>query len=240
MIHKRIWFQFDGCDMPFTHIVAAKTRYFLPAGKIEKNLSSFATKGAVPLSNSKMMDDRVLVSEVLGGDRKAFVTLVKQHQRLVAHMVGRVVKVAEEREEICQDVFMRVYQKLGEFKFQSRLSTWIATIAYRQAINHLQKMTPHMLELPDDETYSTYFVEPDNPELVLEERDAEEVVLKLIDKLPAQYKMVISLYHIESMNYEEIGAITGMPEGTVKSYLFRARNMIKETVKKYLAKEELR
>ncbi|NJM24432.1 MAG: sigma-70 family RNA polymerase sigma factor [Bacteroidia bacterium] len=180
------------------------------------------------------------MSQVLAGERKAFVTLVKQHQRLVAHMVGRVVKVDEEREEICQDVFMRVYQKLGEFKFQSRLSTWIATIAYRQAINHLQKMRPHMLELPADESYSAHFVEPENPEMVLEERDTDEVVLKLIDRLPAQYKMVLSLYHLESMNYEEIGDITGMPEGTVKSYLFRARNMIKETIKKYLAKEELR
>ena len=78
-----------------------------------------------------MIEDRALVSKVLNGDMNAFRLLIRQHERLVAHMVSKVVKSAEEREEVCQDVFLRVYEKLNEFNFQSRLSTWIATIAYR-------------------------------------------------------------------------------------------------------------
>lgn len=64
------------------------------------------------------------------------------------------------------------------------------------------------------------------------------LVLKLVDQLPAQYKMVLTLYHVDQMNYQEIETVTGMPEGTVKSYLFRARYLLKEKVKKYLGKEE--
>jgi RNA polymerase sigma factor (sigma-70 family) len=61
----------------------------------------------------------------------------------------------------------------------------------------------------------------------------------LIDELPLQYKVVLTLYHIEGMTYPEIGEVTQMPEGTVKNYLFRARNLLKEKVKMYLGKEEM-
>ena len=186
-----------------------------------------------------MTDDQSLVSGVIGGDERAMRQLILQHQRLVSHMVARVVKREEDLEEVCQDVFMTVMAKLPGFAFQSRLSTWIATIAYRQAINHLRKQKLVMEEWRDDETWSDRFVETENPEGILSEKDAEEWVVSLIDQLPPQYKTVLTLYHLEGMNYAEIGAVTEMPEGTVKNYLFRARNLLKEKVKRYLAKEEL-
>ena len=86
-----------------------------------------------------MVDDNQLVGSVLNGDMQAFKVLIDQNQRLVAHMVGRLIKNEEDREELCQDVFIKVHQKLSEFNFKSKLSTWIATIAYRLSINHLQK-----------------------------------------------------------------------------------------------------
>jgi RNA polymerase sigma-70 factor (ECF subfamily) len=186
-----------------------------------------------------MIDDRTLVKNVLAGDMQAFRLLIHQHERLVAHMIGRVVKKEEEVEELCQDVFMRVHDKLGEFNFQSKLSTWIGTIAYRHAINHLRKEKMMFSDIPDEESFTRNFVESDNPESLTEEKDLDAFVLKLIDELPVQYKAILTLYHVQSMSYPEICEITGMPEGTVKNYLFRARNLLKEKVKKYLGKEEL-
>ena len=191
------------------------------------------------MSNVPMTDDRTLVSRVITGDMQAFMLLIRQHERLVAHMVGRVVKGHEDREEICQDVFLKVHEKLSEFSFQSKLSTWIATIAYRQAINHLRKQKMHYSDIPDEESFTKKFVEEANPETLTEDRDLDDVILKLVDKLPPQYKMVLTLYHVEGMHYTEIAEVTKMPEGTVKNYLFRARNLLKEKVKTYLGKEEL-
>jgi RNA polymerase sigma-70 factor (ECF subfamily) len=185
------------------------------------------------------MEDRALVSNVLEGDMSAFRQLIRQHERLVAHMIGRIVKSDVEREELCQDVFLKVYEKLGEFSFQSRLSTWIATIAYRHAINHLRKNKLLLTDIPEDDRFSTSFVEEINPETLLTEQDMDNFILKLIDQLPPQYKVVLTLYHVDEKNYTEIGEITGMPEGTVKNYLFRARNLLKEKVKMYMGKEEL-
>jgi RNA polymerase sigma-70 factor (ECF subfamily) len=191
------------------------------------------------MSHDPMTDDKTLVTRILSGDTQAFMVLIRQHERLVAHMVGRLIKNEEDREELCQDVFLRVHAKLGEFNFQSRLSTWIATIAYRYAINHMRKKRMLFSDIPEDEAFTKRFVEESNPETIIEERDLDQIMLKLVDELPAQYKLVLTLYHLEGMSYPEIGEVTKMPEGTVKNYLFRARNLLKDKVKSYLAKEEL-
>lgn len=186
-----------------------------------------------------MIDDRTLVSKVLAGDKQAFGLLIRLHQKLVAHMIGRLVKKPEELEELCQDVFLRVHERLGEFAFQSKLSTWIATIAYRYAINHLKKQKVLFSDIPDEESFTKQFIEIENPETLTSDQDMDAFVLKLIEELPPQYKTVLMLYHVQEMSYPEICEITGMPEGTVKNYIFRARALLKEKVKKYLGKEEL-
>ncbi|HEY9047331.1 MAG TPA: sigma-70 family RNA polymerase sigma factor [Ohtaekwangia sp.] len=185
-----------------------------------------------------MIDEKALISRTIQGDLQAFTLLIKQHERLVAHMIGRLIKNNEEREELCQDVFLKVYDRLGEFNFQSKLSTWIATIAYRHAINHLRKRRIPLDHIPDEERFFSSFIQDENPESLLEDKDMDDFILKQIDLLPTSYKTVLTLYHLEGMSYEEIGAVTAMPEGTVKSYLFRARMLLKEKVKKYIAKEE--
>lgn len=186
-----------------------------------------------------MIDDRTLVKNVLAGDMQAFRLLIHQHERLVAHMIGRIVKKEEEIEELCQDVFMRVHAKLGEFNFQSKLSTWIGTIAYRHALNHIRKEKLVFSEIPNEEAFSKSFVDIENPESLAGEKDQDAFVQRLIEALPVQYKTILTLYHVQNMTYPEICEITGMPEGTVKSYLFRARNLLKEKVKKYIGKEDL-
>jgi RNA polymerase sigma factor (sigma-70 family) len=183
-----------------------------------------------------MNDDHTLVARVLSGDLQAFRLLIRQHERLVGHMIGRVVKNQEELEELSQDVFLKVHDKLSEFNFQSKLSTWIATIAYRHAINFVRKSRLSFSEIPEEERI---FIEVENPETVLSDKDMDQFVLTLVDQLPLQYKTVLTLYHLEGISYEEIGSITGMPEGTVKNYIFRARTLLKEKIMKHLRKDEL-
>lgn len=186
-----------------------------------------------------MNDERTLVKSVLAGDKQAFRQLIKHHERLVLHMIGRVVKNESEREELCQDVFLKVYDNLKAFSFQSKLSTWVATIAYRQSINHVRKRKMIFSEIPDENAFHKRFIEQVNPERIMEQRDEDELMMKMVEELPVQYKTILTLYHLEGMTYTEICEVTGMPEGTVKNYLFRARNLLKEIVKGYLGKEEL-
>ncbi|MBS1680727.1 MAG: RNA polymerase sigma factor [Bacteroidetes bacterium] len=184
-----------------------------------------------------MSNDTALASQVVQGNRHAFELLIRKHQRLVTHMIGRLVDNREDLEEICQDVFLKVYEKISDFNHQSKLSTWIATIAYRHAINHLRKKRIEIADLPEGEEFEEQFLADSTPEDEVENLELESITLKLIEKLPAQYRVVLTLYHLEDMNYIEIGEATGMPEGTVKNYLFRARKLLKEKVKIYMAQE---
>jgi len=180
-----------------------------------------------------MIDDRNLVRMIQGGDMQALRVLIRQHERLVLHMVRRVVSNEEEQKELCQDVFLKVYNSLGSFGFQSRLSTWIATIAYRHALNHLRVQKVKFSDLPSDDMTSA-LKDFDTPESMVMETDLNDRVRELIGRLPMQYRTIINLYHLEEMSYAEIGSIMDLPEGTVKSYLFRARAMLKEYVKRYI------
>lgn len=187
-----------------------------------------------------MNEDTLLVSRILNGDMKAFKALVHQHQRLVVHMVGRIINDKQDVEDVCQEVFIKVYQKLSTFSFQSKLSTWIATIAYRTALNYL-KQRNKMLTDDIEEGHVASQLDADNitPEHLFERKDLHKFIHQQIEKLPPQYRVVLTLYHLEGMNYAEIEEITGMPEGTVKNYLFRARKLLKDQLILILPKEAL-
>ncbi|XOV93808.1 MAG: RNA polymerase sigma factor [Bacteroidota bacterium] len=170
------------------------------------------------------MEERTLVKQVLAGNQAAFQLLIRQYQKLVGHMVWRMVSNPEDREEICQDVFIKVYDSLGTFKFDSKLSTWIATIAYRMSLNHIKRSNRNK----ETEDLDLIDFKMENSSDVLEENDYAKFIHQLIDQLPDTYKTILTLYHLEGFSYPEIVEVTGLPEGTVKSYLFRARKKLKE------------
>ncbi len=184
-----------------------------------------------------MDKDAVLVSAVLKGDHRAFYHLVQQHQRLVGHMVSRIVNRTEDCEDISQEVFLRVYQRLPTFRFQSKLSTWIATLAYRTALNYLKKEEKRTTE-PLDHVREYALDVPDAAEQ-LDKKATHTFVHEQIAQLPVHYRTVLTLFHLEEMSLSEIQEITDMPLGTVKNYLFRARKLLKDRLQARFINEEL-
>lgn len=180
-----------------------------------------------------MFNERQVISGILKGDIRAFELLVKQYERLVFYVVNRLVNDKEDKEDICQEVFIKIHKSLPVFRFQSKLSTWIARIAYLTAVNHLKKhKNQRQAHYPDD-IESIHFTF-ENPESVLNKKEMAAYLDALINQLPDNYKTVLTLYHLNEFTCPEIEEITGMPEGTVKSYLFRARKLLKEKIKVYL------
>lgn len=173
-----------------------------------------------------MFNEREILHQIKQGDLKAFSALVKQYEKLVFHVVQRIVPRPEDVEDISQEVFIKVYKRLDTFSYESKLATWIARIAYLTAIDYLRKFQPINTDSaqPFDQVYFTQ----QTPEQVLIQTDIGLYVHKLIDSLPESYRVVLTLYHLEEFSYSEIEAITGMPEGTVKNYLFRARKLLKD------------
>lgn len=184
------------------------------------------------------MEDAELINQVLKGNMNAFTFLVNKYQKLVVHITGRLIQRQDELEDVCQEVFLKVYQNLGKYRNESKLSTWIATIAYNTSINYLRKYKK-MMEVNADDSDALRNMTEYNPN-DYERADFHQFIHEQIELLPVQYRTVLTLYHLEEFSYQEIEQITGMPEGTIKSYLFRAKALLKEKLKSVVDQTSLK
>jgi RNA polymerase sigma factor (sigma-70 family) len=180
-----------------------------------------------------MLSERELIDRILKGDLRSFEVLTGRYENLVYHVTRRLVSKQEDLEDICQEVFIKVHQRLDSFKYQSKLATWIAQIAYNSALNYLKKQKHTHLPIYPEELEHFHFT-TETPEQLTDQADVSAYLNKLIAELPVQYGTVLTLYHLKEFSYHEIETITGMPEGTVKSYLFRGRKLLKEKLEQYL------
>lgn len=180
-----------------------------------------------------MAEEKELTARIRKGDTNVFSLLVDTYQNLIFHVVKRVVPAQMDAEDVCQEVFVKVYRSIGSFKHQSKLSTWIAKIAYLTALNYAKKNKRSLTEdYPED--IISLKTDQDSPEEQLSKKNTAEYLNKLIEQLPEQYRLVLTLYHLEEFSIEEINDTTGMPEGTIKSHLYRARKMLKNRIKDHL------
>ena len=182
-----------------------------------------------------------IIAKILAGDINAFQHIITEYQRLVSHIVFRMIKKAADREDISQEIFIKVYQNLSSFKFESKLSTWIARIAYNQCLNYQDKKKVSLYDdlTPDEESFDKSSGENESPEESTEQLDISNRVQVEIEKMPIQFRTILTLYHLDEMSYKEIAEIMEMPEGTVKSYLFRARKLLKRRLTANYTEEEL-
>ena len=194
--------------------------------------------------------DRYWVDKVLGGDTNAFGTIIQNTEGLVTQIVFKMINRTEDRKDIAQDIYLKAFKSLPGFRYQSKLSTWIAQIAYNTCLTYLEKKKLVLLDRvhenngSDDErleqTNGKSIVELFNQtENDIFRRELNEILKLEIGHLSPLHKTLITLYHNEELSYEEIARITQLPEGTVKSYLFRARKSLKDNLLRKYKKEEL-
>jgi RNA polymerase sigma factor (sigma-70 family) len=194
--------------------------------------------------------DQYLINRVLSGDTNAFGTIIKVTERLVAQIVFKMIPNTEDRKDIAQDIYLKTFNKLSGFKYQSKLSTWIAQVAYNTCLDYLAK---RKLVLPgelhesvggEEEAFESMgreslFTTNTEMEKTVIRKELAGILQSEIEKLSPVYKTLITLYHNEDLSYEEIAQITTLPGGTIKSYLFRARKVLKESLLLNYKKEEL-
>ena len=191
-------------------------------------------------NEDNVVADQLLVDKVLCGDTNAFKFIMKNTEGLVAQIIFKMIPNSEDRKDIAQNIYLKTFQKLKSFKFQSKLSTWVGQIAYNTCVNYLEKKKLVLLDNKNDdnesadealEILSNKFHQFNNEtEEFIFKKELSEILKIEIDKLSPVYKTLITLYHNEELNYSEIAEITELPEGTVKNYLFRARKTLKDNL----------
>lgn len=199
----------------------------------ERFLSSSSSLG-MPLTNAVAspieLEDRQLVMASKQGDQDAFSQLVQRYQRRIFNLVYRMLQQYEEANEITQETFLAAWQGLPSFRGDARFPTWLYRIAYNCALKQLETrkrdralqvalQAEQALESEDRQIRS---------EAQIDAHDRQALVQEHLSHLPAKYRIVLILRHLQEMTYEEMAEILKMPVGTIKTHLFRARNLLKE------------
>ena len=167
-------------------------------------------------------DDNELVLRCLGGDEHAFETLLLRYQGPVFNAILRMVRDREDARDITQTALLKVYAQLESFDSRHKFFSWLYRIAVNEAINHLKRRG--RLEPLDGDRASA----ARNPEAELVDSDVSAQVQDALMHVSSDYRAVLVLHHFEGCSYDEIAAIIGVPEKTVKSRLFSARRQLKE------------
>jgi RNA polymerase sigma factor (sigma-70 family) len=191
-----------------------------------------ATTSRLPASNRFMSDDQRLLSDLRAGKRGAVERLIQRHQALVLHMVGRLVDNPEDVRELCQEVFLRVHSRLHQFRGESSLSTWIGSIAFSIGAAHLRKKRIAIVEVDEEAQDELLSSQPDPVDMVqaFADQDISKHLHRAINELAPLQRTLITLYYLDECSVEAIAAMTALPAGTVKNYLFRARLKLRQTL----------
>lgn len=180
--------------------------------------------------------DGDLIARAVAGEADCFEELVKRYNRPIASFIFRMVGNRETALDLSQEVFIKVYGSLERYKPEFKFSTWIYKIASNTAIDHLRKSsvnTSPLYLVSDDEEFELPIPAKGlSPERALERRERAAQIEEVVSQLPPRYRELIVLRHVSELGYEEIAEVTGLPLGTVKNRIFRAR----EAMRKHLVR----
>ena len=184
--------------------------------------------------------DLQLIQRIQNGEQQAFALLVRKYQTRVANILTRYVRSSGDIPDVSQEVFIKVYKSLPNFRGDSAFYTWLFRITVNTAKNYLtsQSRRPPASDI-DAEEADSYdgsgaLKDDANPKAILHSQEIKQVILKVIGDLPDELKSAITLRELEGMSYDEIAQIENCPIGTVRSRIFRAREAIDKQLKPLL------
>jgi RNA polymerase sigma-70 factor (ECF subfamily) len=177
--------------------------------------------------------DTELVRTALAGGESGFEELVRRYQRPIAAYVYRMVGNYDAALDLTQEVFIKVYGSLSRYRAEFKFSTWIYKIAHNAAIDHLRRGAARETAIASDEDRPALAVESRRltPEQESERNERCSEIEVVVQMLTPAYRELIVLRHSNDLSYEEIAEVTGLPLGTVKNRLFRAREAMRDLLR---------
>jgi RNA polymerase sigma-70 factor (ECF subfamily) len=169
--------------------------------------------------------DGELIAAALAGHGEAFGVLVERYDRAVFHLCLRTMRDPEEARDCTQEAFFKAFRSLRTFKPDAKFSTWIFSIAYHACCDRLGRRKRYS----DSEVGERADASP-GPAQIAQSNDEARALRAAIDALPEKYRTVITLYHLQGRQYEEIAQVLDLPMGTVKTHLFRAKELLRRTL----------
>ena len=185
----------------------------------------------------KLFDiDNQIIGEVRAGNSRRYGQLIDRHKDKAVTLALRLTGSREEAEELVQDAFLRAFRSLDRFRGDAKFSTWFYRILYNLCMTRVtrRKGKPEVRTLGGDNEQRLNTLKVDEEDLTIHERleqeELQEIIAQEIDRLPGNYKSAVTLFYVQEMSYEEISVVQDLPLGTVKTNLFRGRNLLRERV----------
>src|SRR6476661_651313 len=178
------------------------------------------------------VNDCELVANAVSGLEGSFEELVRRYQRPISAYVYRMVGNYESALDLTQEIFIKVYSSLRRYRDEFKFSTWIYKIAHNSAVDHLRRSATREQSLVIGHEGDQFDLPIESgrltPEQESERKERRGEIESVVRALPANYRELIILRHSQDLSYEEIVEVTGLPLGTVKNRLFRAREMMRQ------------
>ena len=174
------------------------------------------------------MDERQLIDRVRAGDAVAERALYDAHVDRVYRLAYRLAGDDDLARDFTQETFIRAFDRIGDFRGEAALSTWLHAVATSVIFNGLRKVKRFRERETDLEAAETIGHEP-----VMADPDLKDKLARAVDGLPVKYRMVFVMHDVEGYTHEEIGAALRMPPGTSKAQLFRARARLREALAEF-------
>ncbi|NIM18944.1 MAG: sigma-70 family RNA polymerase sigma factor [Candidatus Latescibacteria bacterium] len=210
--------------------------------RVRSALSIDSDGSAIPPAQLRKIrvkeEDIELISLAKAGQEKAFRALLGKYQGSVYSICLRMVRDREQAADLAQDVFLKVFTMLDRYDPSYAFSSWLFKITSNLCIDHLRKrrVETYPMEAPlegNDGEFARQYEAPDpTPETQMIRKEQMASLDKAVDALPPHYRMIILLRHQENLSYDEIAVALNIPLGTVKARIHRAREMLKERLKK--------
>ena len=182
--------------------------------------------------NIREFTDIELISASIAGGEDGFEELVRRYQRPIVGYVYRMLGNHESALDVTQEVFIKVFNSLDRYSSEYKFSTWLYRIAHNAAIDHMRRNSINTQSLETENADGTYQLQIESPgptpEQDRERSEWRTQIDAVVKCLPTPYRDLILLRHSQDLSYDEIAEVTGLPLGTVKNRLFRAREMMRD------------
>jgi RNA polymerase sigma-70 factor, ECF subfamily len=222
-------------------LLAGSFLFFLTEGTKERVLLSYREEETEDTGKDA---DEALVSASREGDMDAFECLVRKYQSRMMNMAFRMTGDYDDACETVQETFLSAYRSIRKFRGEAKFSTWLYGICINHAKNRVKQTAnrgryeAYSRDDPPSDEEGGFPPEPSSLDLPavdqLVRKELQTKVQKCIDSLEKQHREVLVLRDIEGFAYDEMSGILGLPEGTIKSRLFRAREALKNSLKKII------
>ena len=191
------------------------------------------------------MEEEKFIVALREGTNQAYVQLLDEYQQKVFGTCISFVPNQEDAEDIAQEVFVEVFNSIGKFKGDSKLSTWVYRIATNKCLEFIRKKNTKkrfgfMQSLLGNGTpidRSSYFTEFNHPGIQLENKEKSEILFAAINQLPETQRIVYTLNKIDDLSYQEVSEITNKSVSSIESLLFRAKKNLQKLLHDYYKKE---